>query len=259
MDIEPDVLTIIKKARRVTILTGAGVSAESGVATFRETLDNKNKEETKKSLWSQYDPHKMASIEGFLENPNQVWQWYQWRRSELKNKEPNDAHKAIAKWLQSEEQNVTLITQNVDGLHQAGGSKDAIELHGNIWRNHCLQCRVEYKGDVGGVDLERAALKRADEVIECPECGGQIRPSVVWFGESLPEHAWRDAESASYSCDLFLSVGTSSQVYPAAGLVALAKSQGATVIEINPEPTGSVVVDYCIAGKAGEVFKTFNV
>lgn len=245
MDIEPVVLNIIKKARRVTILTGAGVSAESGVATFRETLDNKNKQETKESLWSQYDPHKMASIEGFLENPNQVWQWYQWRRSELKDKHPNDAHKAIAKWQASTEQQVTLITQNVDGLHQAGGSKGAIELHGNIWRNHCLQCSAEYKGDVD----------RTDEVIECPECGGQIRPSVVWFGEALPEQAWGDAESAAYSCDLFLSVGTSSQVYPAAGLAALAKSQGATVIEVNPEPTRSPVVDYCIAGKAGVVMK----
>ena len=244
MDIEPEVLAVIQRAKRVTILTGAGVSAESGVATFRSY-----KEETKESLWSQYDPQKMASIDGFLENPNRVWQWYQWRRSELKNKSPNDAHKAIAKWQESKslglkQQNVTLITQNVDGLHQAGGSKDAIELHGNIWRNHCLQCREDYKGDVDGVET----------VIDCPECGGQIRPSVVWFGEALPENAWRDAESASYSCALFLSVGTSSQVYPAAGLAALAKSQGATVVEINPEPTKSSVVDYCIAGRAGEVF-----
>ncbi|GAA4358283.1 NAD-dependent deacylase [Kangiella marina] len=244
MDIEPEVLALIQHAKRVTILTGAGVSAESGVATFRAY-----KEETQESLWSQYDPQKMASIDGFRENPNRVWQWYQWRRNELKNKEPNDAHKAIAKWQQSKTQNVTLITQNVDGLHQAGGSKDVIELHGNIWRNHCLQCLADYNGDVDGVET----------VIECPECGGQIRPSVVWFSEALPEQAWRDAESASYSCDLFLSVGTSSQVYPAAGLAALAKSQGATVIEVNPEPTESSVVDYCIEGKAGEVFKTLNI
>ena len=191
----------------------------------------------------------MASIDGFLENPNRVWQWYQWRRSELKSKKPNDAHKAIAKWQESKslglkEQNVTLITQNVDGLHQAGGSKGAIELHGNVWRNHCLQCRAEYKECVDEVET----------VIECPECGGQIRPSVVWFGEALPEQAWRDAESASYSCDLFLSVGTSSQVYPAAGLAALAKSQGATVIEINPEPTESSIVDYTIPIVASQFF-----
>lgn len=238
MEIDLEVLSIIQRAKRVTILTGAGVSAESGVATFRSY-----KEETKESLWSQYDPQKMASIEGFLKNPNRVWQWYQWRRSELKSKKPNDAHKAIAKWQQSKDQRVTLITQNVDGLHQAGGSKDVIELHGNIWRNHCLKCRAEYNDDVDGVE----------SVIECPECGGQIRPSVVWFGEALPEKAWRDAESASYSCDAFLSVGTSSQVYPAAGLAALAKSQGATVIEVNPEPTESSVVDYFIVGRAGEV------
>jgi len=244
MDIEPEVLAVIQRAKRVTILTGAGVSAESGVATFRSY-----KEETKESLWSQYDPQKMASIDGFLENPNRVWQWYQWRRSELKNKSPNDAHKAIAKWQESKslglkQQNVTLITQNVDGLHQAGGSKDVIELHGNILRNHCLQCREDYKGDVDGVET----------VIDCPECGGQIRPSVVWFGEALPEHAWRDAESASYSCDVFLSIGTSSQVYPAAGLAALAKSQGATVVEINPEPTESSVVDYTIPVVASKFF-----
>lgn len=241
MDIEPGALALIQNAKRVTILTGAGVSAESGVATFRAYKD-----ETKESLWSQYDPQKMASIDGFLENPNLVWQWYQWRRSELKDKEPNDAHKAIAQWQQSKDQTVTLITQNVDGLHQVGGSKDVIELHGNIWRNHCLQCRAEYQGDVDGVE----------SVIECLECGGQIRPSVVWFGEALPEQAWRDAESASYSCDLFLSVGTSSQVYPAAGLAALAKSQGAKVIEINPEPTESSVANYFVAGKAGEFFRT---
>ena len=244
MDIEPEVLAVIQRAKRVTILTGAGVSAESGVATFRSY-----KEETKESLWSQYDPQKMASIDGFLENPNRVWQWYQWRRSELKNKSPNDAHKAIAKWQESKslglkQQNVTLITQNVDGLHQAGGSKGAIELHGNVWRNHCLQCRAEYTESVDEVE----------NVIECPECGGQIRPSVVWFGEALPEHAWRDAESASYSCDLFLSVGTSSQVYPAAGLAALAKSQGATVVEINPEPTESLIIDYTIAIVASQFF-----
>ena len=131
MDIEPEVLALIQNAKRVTILTGAGVSAESGVATFRAYKD-----ETKESLWSQYDPQKMASIDGFLENPNLVWQWYQWRRSELKDKEPNDAHKAIAKWQESkslglkQQQSVTLITQNVDGLHQAGGSKDVIERHG---------------------------------------------------------------------------------------------------------------------------------
>ncbi|PXF63928.1 SIR2 family NAD-dependent protein deacylase [Kangiella spongicola] len=241
MDIEPEVLALIQNAKRVTILTGAGVSAESGVATFRAYKD-----ETRESLWSQYDPQKMASIDGFLENPNLVWQWYQWRRRELKNKKPNDAHKAIAKWQQSKslglkQQTVTLITQNVDGLHQAGGSRDVIELHGNIWRNHCLQCRAEYKVDVTGIE----------SVTNCPECGGQVRPSVVWFGEALPEQAWRDAESASYSCDLFLSVGTSSQVYPAAGLATLAKSQGAKVIEINPEPTESSVVDYFVLSKAG--------
>lgn len=242
MEIDKDVLALITNAKRVTILTGAGVSAESGVATFRSYKD-----ETKESLWSQYDPQKMASIEGFLENPNRVWQWYQWRRSELKTKEPSDAHKAIAKWQQSSSQSVTLITQNVDGLHQAGGSKNVTELHGNIWGNHCLQCQTGYKENVDDIE----------EVIECFECGGQIRPSVVWFGEALPEHAWRNAESASYSCDLFLSVGTSSQVYPAAGLAALAKSQGATVIEINPEPTDSSVVDYYYKGKASKFFRKY--
>ncbi|AOE49124.1 SIR2 family NAD-dependent protein deacylase [Kangiella sediminilitoris] len=240
MEIDTDIFKQIKNAKCVTILTGAGVSAESGVATFRAYKD-----ETKESLWSQYDPQKMASIEGFLENPNRVWQWYQWRRSELKTKEPNAAHTAIAKWQQSNSQNVTLITQNVDGLHQAGGSKEVTELHGNIWGNHCLQCRVRYKEDVEGIE----------QVIECPECGGQIRPSVVWFGEALPEKAWRDAERATYSCDVFLSVGTSSQVYPAAGLATMAKSQGATVIEINPDPTESSVVDYYFKGISSEFFE----
>lgn len=241
MDIEQEILDCIKNAKRVCILTGAGVSAESGIATFRDAQEGKG-------LWSQYDPQQLASIDGFLKDPQTVWQWYQWRRQVNKDKEPNSAHLAIAQWQQHGKQVVSLITQNVDGLHQKAGSDPVTELHGNIWRNHCLQCGEMHKDSVEGIE----------QVPECQNCGGQIRPSVVWFGEALPEQAWREAESAAYSCDLFLSVGTSSKVYPAAGLAALAKSQGATVIEINPEPTNSSVVDYQIAGKAREVFYKFE-
>lgn len=246
MEIEQEVLDLIKNAKRVCILTGAGVSAESGIATFRDAQEGKG-------LWSQYDPQQLASIDGFLKDPQTVWRWYQWRRDVNKDKQPNPAHLAIASWQQRSHQDgnqlVSLITQNVDGLHQKAGSSPVTELHGNIWHNHCLQCNQIHQASVEGLEA----------VPECAYCGGQVRPSVVWFGEALPEQAWREAESAAYSCDLFLSVGTSSQVYPAAGLAALAKSQGAKVIEINPEPTNSSVVDYQIAGKAGEVFKRFNI
>lgn len=245
MHIDQEVIDCIKNARRVCILTGAGVSAESGIATFRDAQEGKG-------LWSQYDPQQLASIDGFLKDPQTIWQWYQWRRDVNKDKVPNPAHLAIARWQKESHQNgnqvVSLITQNVDGLHQKAGSDPVTELHGNIWRNHCLQCGQTHQESVEGIE----------NVPQCLQCGGQVRPSVVWFGEALPDKAWREAESTAYSCDLFLSVGTSSQVYPAAGLAALAKSQGATVIEINPEPTNSSVVDYQIEGKAGEVMSNIT-
>lgn len=208
------VKSLIKKAKRVCILTGAGVSAESGVATFRGYS-----EEVGDTLWSKYDPQQLASLDGFLQDPETVWQWYQWRRESNKDKKPNPAHIAIAQWQkqakESGQQEVTLVTQNVDGLHQKAGSDpeqfevsgSLVELHGNIWQNHCLQCGEKHLEDVTGVE----------QVPECKACGGQVRPSVVWFGENLDNKKWQAAETASYCCDLFLSIGTSSQVYPAAG------------------------------------------
>ena len=240
---------LIQEAKRVCILTGAGVSAESGISTFREA--QKKGKEPGKGLWSQYDPQQLASIDGFLKDPEMVWQWYQWRREVNKDKQPNPAHITIANWQkqakESGKQDVTLITQNVDGLHQKAGSDpdlyEVIDIHGNIWQNHCLQCGEKHLHDVTGVQ----------QVPECQACGGQVRPSVVWFGEALDEKKWQAAETAAYCCDLFLSIGTSSQVYPAAGLMMLAKSQGAKIVEINPEPTQSSVVDYQIQGKAASV------
>ncbi len=239
-----EVKQLIQKAKRVCILTGAGVSAESGISTFREAQDGTG-------LWSQYDPQQLASLDGFLQDPEKVWQWYQWRREVNQDKKPNPAHLAIAQWQKqakaSGKQEVTLITQNVDGLHQKAGSTpdlyQVIDIHGNIWQNHCLQCGEKHFGDVSGLQ----------QVPECQTCGGQVRPSVVWFGEALDEKKWQAAETAAYCCDLFLSIGTSSQVYPAAGLMMLAKSQGAKIVEINPEPTQSSVVDYQVVAKAGEV------
>ncbi|NVK22485.1 MAG: NAD-dependent deacylase [Kangiellaceae bacterium] len=243
-----EVKQLIKQAKRVCILTGAGVSAESGISTFREAQDGKG-------LWSQYDPKQLASLDGFLKDPEKVWQWYQWRREVNQDKKPNPAHIAISQWQKqakaSGKQQVTLVTQNVDGLHQQAGSDpdlyevsgSLVELHGNIWQNHCLQCGEKHSDDVTGTQ----------QVPKCKPCGGQVRPSVVWFGEALDEKKWQAAETAAYCCDLFLSIGTSSQVYPAAGLMMLAKSQGAKIVEINPEPTQSTVVDYQIKGKAGKV------
>ncbi len=239
-----EVRNLVKQAKRVCVLTGAGVSAESGISTFREAQDGKG-------LWSEYDPQQLASLDGFLQDPEKVWQWYQWRREVNQDKKPNPAHIALALWQQqakaSGEQEVILVTQNVDGLHQKAGSDpnayEVIDIHGNIWKNHCLQCREQYLEDVSGLL----------QVPECKACGGQVRPSVVWFGEALNEKKWQAAETAAYCCDLFLSIGTSSQVYPAAGLMMLAKSQGAKIVEINPEPTQSSVVDYQIQGFAGLV------
>ncbi len=226
----------LKKAQNTVILTGAGVSAESGLATFRDPQDG---------FWAKYDPMEMASPEGFARDPHLVWKWYQWRRQQVVAATPNMAHIGIAR-LQSA-MGVKLITQNVDGLHQRGGSEQVCELHGTIMRNHCnsMQC-----------DYSEAVSDTSGELMRCPECNSDwLRPSVVWFGESLDSGVIQFAEAESYQCDLFLSVGTSAQVYPAAGFAQLAKSRGAKVVEINPNPTDlSHRADLLIAEPAGAVF-----
>jgi NAD-dependent deacetylase len=222
----------LRDALHVCVLTGAGVSAESGVPTFRDA---------QQGLWAEYDPLQLATPEAFAENPALVWRWYAWRRKLVAEVEPNPGHIALAQ-LADIVPHLTLVTQNVDGLHQRAGSEDVIEFHGNIFANRCFDagCVVESVGD--------------GEPPHCPGCGGFVRPGVVWFGEAIPEQA-RDASfAAAANCDVFLSVGTSSLVYPAAGLVEIARENGAVTVEINPEPTmQAATFDYALAGRSGSV------
>lgn len=217
MKIENNILEILANAKDVAMLTGAGVSAESGIKTFRDP----------DGLWSKFKPQELASVNGFLSNPELVWGWYQERRRVIAESAPNPGHFAIAK-MEKLFDNFTLITQNVDRLHQTAGSKNILELHGNIIENHCQKCNEPFEDEI---NLDSGDLPR------CKKCGGMIRPSVVWFGEMLPYDAISGGETAAQNCDVFFSVGTSAEVYPAANLPIIAKQNGAFLIEVNPGKT----------------------
>ncbi len=219
----------LRDARHVCVLTGAGASAESGVPTFREAQDG---------LWSRYSPQQLATPEAFMADPGLIWRWYRWRRKLVAAAEPNPGHYALAE-LAKRLSRLTLITQNVDNLHQRAGSKDVIEFHGNLFVDRCFT-----EGTIAVGDDTQAVPK-------CPQCGGLLRPGVVWFGETIPEAALDESCKAAVDCDVFLSVGTSSEVYPAAGLAELAAESTALLVEINPKPTGSTVFDISIAAKSG--------
>lgn len=215
---------------RVTVLSGAGISAESGVPTFR---DDKN------GLWARFDPYELSSTQGWVDNPERVWAWYLWRHHLVGTVEPNDGHRAIAAWQDYAE--VSVVTQNVDDLHERAGSSPVHHLHGSLFEFRCASCDLPYHD---------ALPEMAEPAIEvqpprCPRCGGLIRPDIVWFGEQLPEGPWSHAVEATQTADVMVVVGTSAIVYPAAGLADLALSRGVTVIEVNPEPTplsGSVTL-----------------
>ncbi len=234
----PDSIPGLRAARHVAILTGAGVSVESGLPTFRDPLTG---------LWARYRPEDLATPEAFGRDPGMVWAWYGSRRDAARRADPNPAHLAIAR-LETLVPRVTLITQNVDGLHQRAGSTDPIELHGSLFRSRC--------GADGGVheSLVDPALAAA-RLPRCPDCGTLLRPGVVWFGEPLPEPALERARAATLGCDLFLSVGTSHQVHPAAALPALAASAGASVVVIDPDPNPARVHPSAtyLVGRAGAV------
>lgn len=229
----PDnLISALRDAQHVCVLTGAGISAESGVPTFRDAQSG---------LWAKYDPLDLATPEAFLRDPELIWRWYRWRRELVAEAEPNAGHLALA-GLASLVPQLTLVTQNVDGLHQRAGSDPVIEFHGNLFEDRCF-----VEGCIVECEIEA-------DVPACPGCGGQVRPGVVWFGEAIPEQALNTSFAAAEKCDVFLSIGTSSLVYPAAGLAEVAKRAGAVVGEINPEPTGlSAYFDHAIAGKAGTV------
>ncbi len=224
----------LRRAGHVMVLTGAGCSAESGVPTFREAQTG---------LWAQYEPEKLATPGAFQQDPQLVWEWYVWRRALVAQASPNPGHYALAA-LAALVPKLTLATQNVDGLHQAAGSREVLELHGSISRILCFDCGAPddgWRDDQGKAPL-------------CAVCGGRLRPDVVWFGENLPRNVLVAAGAAAADCDLFLSVGTSAVVQPAASLPVAAKESGAVVVEINPNPTPlTSLVDYHLEGPSGEL------
>jgi NAD-dependent deacetylase len=223
----------LEQAHSVAVLTGAGVSAESGVPTFRGAG----------GLWRQNRAENLATPEAFARDPKLVWEWYNWRRSVLAEVKPNPGHFALAE-IEKRSRKFTLITQNVDGLHELAGSRNVLRLHGSIWNVRCLACG-------------RETTDRRVPLPEIPpkcECGGMMRPGVVWFGEALPTDVWQTAEGAARAADLFLVIGTSAVVYPAASLAQVAKSSGARVVEINIAETPLTdTIDEFLQGPSGEL------
>lgn len=205
----------------MTVCSGAGISAESGVPTFRDV-------ET--GLWAKVDPYEISSAEGWREHPERVWAWYLWRHHMMRAVAPNNAHRAVAAW--EDYADVHVVTQNVDNLHERAGSSRVYHVHGSLFDFRCDECQSAYAGEV-------PAMPEPAESVTPPqcECGGLIRPDVVWFGEALPDDAWQQSVDAVVGADLVVAVGTSSVVYPAAGLPELAVANGTPVIEVNPEPT----------------------
>lgn len=225
----------LRSSVRTVILTGAGVSAESGIPTFRDPQDG---------LWARYRAEDLATPEAFARDPRLVWQWYQWRREAIAAAKPNAAHLAIAA-LDRLLPGLALVTQNVDGLHQQAGSRSVLELHGNIHRNRCSR-------ENRLIDMDARGTSKPPR---CPSCGANIRPDVVWFGEPLPPQILAASQAAAANCDLLIAVGTSSMVLPAADLIALARSAGAGFAEVNPQETlVSSQADICLRMPAGEAF-----
>jgi NAD-dependent deacetylase len=224
----------LRNAQSIAVLTGSGISAESGVPTFRDVQTG---------LWARYDPMDLATPEAFARDPRLVWEWYAWRRGLVEGAAPNSGHEALAQ-LERHVPEFVLITQNVDGLHRRAGSQRIIELHGNIMRSKC---------SLEAVILEPGEDDR-DVPPSCPRCGASLRPDVVWFGEMLPQEALEEAFESAQNCDLFFSIGTSSLVQPAASLPFEALRSAVAVVEINLDETPlSRHAEYALRGRVGEV------
>ncbi len=233
VSIPDDLVEALRSARFVVALTGAGVSAESGIPTFRDAMDG---------LWAKFRPEDLATPEAFARDPATVTRWYDWRRQLCAKASPNPAHRALAE-LERRCRKFSLITQNVDRLHQAAGSRNVIELHGTLWEWRCVRCGEQ-----------REERQPFGEFPPRCRCGGMRRPAVVWFGEALPENALAQAYRDAEACDLFFSIGTSAVVYPAADLAHAARQHGARVAEINAQPTPlTPLADWPLIGRAGEV------
>lgn len=227
-------VSIIRRCRFGVVLTGAGMSAESGVPTFRG----------EEGLWKKFRPEQLATVEAFLASPKIVWEWYAWRRELMSAIKPHAGYVALRE-LEIFFERLTVLTQNVDGLHASVGCDDLIELHGNIRRNKCFDCHAPWQSE-RPIDPEAIPI--------CDRCGGQIRPDVVWFGEQLPETAIETAFRRAEQAEICFCIGTSAIVQPAASLPVLAHRSGATLVEINPEPTPlSAIADFSFREPAGQL------
>jgi NAD-dependent deacetylase len=237
MDYDSDLAAaaeILSQAQRIAVLTGAGISAESGIPTFRG----------EEGLWKKYRAEELATPQSFYQNPQLVWEWYDWRRGIFASKEPNPGHLVLAKWEETLP-SLTLITQNIDGLHRRAGSKNILELHGNAWK---LRCTKE------GTVAENHDVPLPEIPPHCPDCESLLRPHVVWFGESLDAEIIHKASLLSGTCQVMVVAGTSAIVQPAASLPLAALNAGAKVIEINPEATPlTPYVDFSLKGNSGEI------
>lgn len=227
-------LALLDRTTRVAVLTGSGISAESGIPTFRG----------EHGLWKQFRAEELATLEAFERDPMLVWEWYDWRRGIIGRAEPNEGHRTISAW-QDVFPSFSLITQNIDGLHERAGSRDPVELHGNIWKLRCLR-----EGTV--TESREVPLHSLPPL--CPACGAMLRPHVVWFGEALEGRVLDEAFQRSASCDVMFVVGTSAIVHPAASLPLAAADSGAKIVEVNPDPTPlSRTADFIFRGKAGQI------
>lgn len=231
---------LIRQARSIVVLSGAGMSAESGIATFRQASTG---------LWARYSPQDLATPEAWRNDPALVWGWYLWRMAAVRAAQPNAGHLALAK--AAENRPLVVVTQNVDDLHERAGSREVLHLHGELFAHRCFACaRRCSEVPIPAADDEPAHV----DPPRCTHCGGRIRPGVVWFGENLPEAPFRAAVEASQSCDLMLVVGTAGVVHPAAALPSLARQHGASIVEINPQQTElSALADVCLRGGAAQV------
>ena len=225
---------ILNRTSRVAVLTGAGISAESGIPTFRG----------EEGLWKNYRAEQLATPQAFAQNPNLVWEWYDWRRGIIGSKDINDGHRVLSKW-ESIFPTYTVITQNIDGFHTKAGSTNIVELHGNIWK---LRCTEE------GTLTENYETPLKELPPRCLNCGAMLRPHVVWFGESLEPAVIQQAFGLSSSCEVMFVVGTSAVVQPAASLPIAAADAAAKIVEINPDPTPlTVYTDFSFRGNSGEI------
>ena len=232
-DFAPELIDALRRAERVLFFTGAGVSAESGLPTFRDAQTG---------LWAKYKPQELATPEAFARDPETVWRWYQWRRRVHADVKPNAGHHAIAA-LQARIPETAIVTQNVDRLHEQAGSRSVIHLHGSVFRNKCAGCGMALP-DVPH-DLETPP--------QCPDCGGLYRPDVVWFGEGLPQEEWTRAATLAQATEIIFSIGTSAMVFPAAELPRLALRAGALVVQINPAPTPLDPIAHNLRGPSAQI------